>query len=81
MSVSTKKPPVDKGKVNGKVAITIGDSAYPTIPLNKIQVVERPDEGEEHTKLFFNPRFLESFDSESMKDLRQSIQQIVLFLT
>lgn len=77
MSVSIK----NSSQVNtnkSKLGITIGDGAYPKIPLNRIQVVERPAEGEEHTKLFFNPRFLESFDNESMKDLRQSIQEIGL---
>ena len=58
--------------------IKLGNSPYPCVPLSKIQLSERPDEGQEHTKLFFNPRFMDSFDSESMEELRNSIKEIGL---
>lgn len=47
---------------------------YPLIPLNKIVIVERPKPGEETSKIFYNPRSLESMDPESMTALRESVQ-------
>jgi ParB-like chromosome segregation protein Spo0J len=51
------------------------DGKYPLIPISMIQLAERPEEGEESQKLFFNPRSLDSFDTEAMAMLRESIQQ------
>lgn len=53
----------------------IGDGKYPLVPLFSIQLAERPEEGMESSKLFYNPRSIESFDSEAMNNLRESIQQ------
>lgn len=66
-----------------KVAVTsskvvMGQNAYPSVPLQKIRLPERPEEGQEHTKLFYNPRSIESFDSETMDDLRRSIKEMGL---
>lgn len=51
-----------------------GTEKYPDIPIGSIEIVERPLEGEEHTKLFFNPRPSEDFSLESMAELRHSIR-------
>lgn len=51
------------------------EGKYPLIPISMIQLAERPEEGEESQKLFFNPRSLDSFDTEAMAMLRESIQQ------
>ncbi len=58
--------------------ITLGKSPYPCVPLAQIKVSERPEEGQEHTKLFFNPRFTDSFDSDAMEELRTSIKEVGL---
>ncbi len=52
----------------------VGDSNNPRVPLNDIEIVTRPNPGEEHTKLFYNPRRLESFTPESMAELYTSIR-------
>lgn len=46
---------------------------YPLVALSSITLVERPCEGHEDEQLFFNPRSLDSFDSEEMEKLRLSI--------
>ena len=46
---------------------------YPLIPLDMIEIPERPEDG--CSKLFFNPRSLSSFDIEDMTKLRESIRQ------
>lgn len=51
------------------------DGKYPLIPIDMIELAERPEEGEESQKLFYNPRSLDSFDTEAMSRLRESIQQ------
>ena len=58
--------------------ITLGKSPYPCVPLAQIKVSERPEEGQEHTKLFFNPRFTDSFDADAMEELRTSIKEVGL---
>src|SRR4051812_4553453 len=71
-----------KTSVPEKVGIRIlGDSAenkYPLVPLLAIHVVERPEEGLEADQLFYNPRDLESMDSEAMLGLRNSIADMGL---
>lgn len=53
----------------------VGDgSGYPRVPLSAIEIVERPPEGQEHTKVFYNPRKLSSFTPESMVELYWSIR-------
>lgn len=47
---------------------------YQSIPVMQIRIVERPAEGEEPSKLFFNPRSLQSFRPEEMANLMQSIR-------
>lgn len=71
--VATKKAE----KSNGQ-AVKIGAGRYPLIPLKAITLPERPEEGQEHTRLFYNPRFIESFDSASMEELRNSIIELGL---
>lgn len=51
------------------------DNKYPEVPLMDIHVVERPEEGHEEEQLFYNARDLESMDSETMRDLRDSIAE------
>lgn len=81
MTVSSKTK-TTKSKSNGHPEsngkFVVGSGPYPLIPLSQISLVERPTEGEEHTQLFFNPRFVESFDSASMQELRQSICDVGL---
>ena len=69
MSVKNRKAAVSKGSIQ----IT-GDGKYPLVPFFKIEIVERPEPGEESEKLFFNPRELSSFTPESMESLRNSIR-------
>lgn len=69
-----------RAKSNGKPesngqSIIIGSGPYQLIPIDRIQIIERPTEGEETDQLLFNPRSLESFDPESMSELRDSIKQ------
>jgi len=47
---------------------------YTKLPLKSIEIVERPEEGQEHKVVFFNPRDLASFSTDSMVELRQSIR-------
>lgn len=46
---------------------------FPHIPFSSIQIVERPEVGQEHNRLFYNPRQLESFTPEAMDELLGSI--------
>jgi len=62
-----------KKRSRGIQLITEGNG-YPKVPLNSIEIVERPPEGQEHTKVFFNPRKLSSFTPESMAELYWSIR-------
>jgi hypothetical protein len=57
----------------GDVQIT-GDGKYLLIPVDQIEIVERPKEGDEASQLFFNPRGLSSFTPERMAKIRLSIQ-------
>ncbi len=52
----------------------IGNGKYPLVPLSSIKIVERPKDGEEDEKLFFNPRGLSSFTPERMQQLQTSIR-------
>lgn len=47
---------------------------YTKLPLKSIEIVDRPEIGQEHKVIFFNPRDLASFSDESMVELRQSIR-------
>jgi hypothetical protein len=69
-SSSTSK---SKSKKRGGIQIT-GDGKYPLVPIDNIEIVERPKPGEESEKLFFNPRELSSFTPESMAELHLSIR-------
>lgn len=65
-----------KGKAKQVISVLGGtDSQYPLVPLLNIHVVERPEEGQEANQLFFNPRDLDSMDSEQMSSLRNSIAE------
>ena len=57
-----------------KIEIIESDSKYPLIPLMRIDIVERPQEGDESTKIFFNPRGLSSFTTDRMERLQYSIR-------
>jgi len=60
----------------GKKGVKIlGEGTYPLVPLKAIELAERPEEGKESNRIFFNPRALESFDSKAMTELRESIRQ------
>jgi len=59
---------------NSNGQIILGDGAYPMIPLDAINIVERPIDGSDTDQLFFNPRSIDSFEPESMTDLRESIR-------
>jgi Trp operon repressor len=64
---------VTKSKPKG---VTLTENGrYPIVPLHSIEVVERPESGKEAEQIFYNPRSLESFTSEKMKSLRDSIQE------
>jgi hypothetical protein len=57
--------------------INRNDSAsnkFSLIPLSEIDIVERPAEGEENEKLFFNPRGPSSFTPDRMMQLQYSIR-------
>lgn len=62
-----------KSKAQSGIQIT-GDGKFPVVPVNSIEIVERPKSGEEHLKLYFNPRDISSFTPESMSQLRLSIR-------
>lgn len=63
------------GKKNRSEEIKIiGNGKYPLVPLMNVEIVERPAEGEESSKIFFNPRGLSSFASERMDALQFSIR-------
>lgn len=51
-----------------------GDGKYPLVHILSIELPERPEEGEESTRILFNPRSMESFDSETMTNIRESIR-------
>lgn len=51
-----------------------GEGKFLLIPIESIQLAERPDEGDESKRLFFNPRSMDSFDTEAMTRLRESIR-------
>ena len=48
---------------------------YPLVPLNLIEIAPRPIPGQEQDPLFFNPRNEDSFTSEEMCELRESIRE------
>lgn len=77
--MTTKNPPAKKTPAKAKnspskrgcIQIT-GEGKYPLVETARIEIVERPEEGED--KLFFNPREEDSFTPESMTQLRNSIR-------
>lgn len=71
-SKAKNQPAKSKGQSSG-IPIT-GDGKFPVVPVNSIEIVERPKTGEEHLKLYFNPRDISSFTPESMSQLRLSIR-------
>jgi len=81
MVATTKKKTSKRGsaKSNGRAkaigqSIILGDGPYQLIPIDRITIIERPPEGQEADQLLFNPRSLDSFDPESMSELRESIK-------
>lgn len=77
--MATKTAPKQSAKASGskpaKTGIQItGEGKYPLVPLEQIEIVERPKPGDETKKLFFNPRDLASFTPQSMAELRLSIR-------
>jgi ParB-like chromosome segregation protein Spo0J len=75
MTVVEKTAPSVSKNAGIKILGNSVDNRYPLAPLFDIRVVERPVEGQESTQLFFNPRDIESMDSENMRSLRTSIAQ------
>lgn len=66
---------VASAKSGAKSGIQItGNGKFPVVPVSSIEIVERPNAGEEHLKLYFNPRDISSFTPESMSQLRRSIR-------
>lgn len=61
-------------KAKGQIKIT-GEGRYPLVPLLSIKLVERPAKGEESSKVFYNPRDLDSFTPQEMEELCTSIQE------
>lgn len=80
-SAKAAVPPTAKNSKNSKskngIQIT-GEGRYPLVPVQSIEIVERPAEGQEHSKLFYNPREIESFTPETMGELRDSIRMDAL---
>lgn len=62
-----------KSSKSSVVKIT-GEGRYPSVPLNQIEIVERPAEGCESEQLFYNPRSLDSFSHAEMQELLISIR-------
>lgn len=58
--------------------VIVGDGKYPFVLLEAIQLPERPEDGNEHSVLFFNPRSLESFTLDDMNSLREAIRLVGL---
>ena len=58
---------------SAKLKIT-GSGRYPLIPLLTIKIAERPEPGQEASRLFYNPRSLDSFTTEKMLELMESIR-------
>ena len=72
--MSSKFPASKSSAKNSKGIEITGDGRYPLISIDKIEIVERPEDGQEEKKLFFNPRSLSSFTPQEMFELRQSIR-------
>jgi len=51
-----------------------GEGKYPSVPLDQIEIVERPAKGRETEQLFYNPRSIESFTPAEMQELLLSIR-------
>lgn len=62
-----------KGERQDGIKVT-GAGSYVRVPLDKIQIVERPEPGQETNQIFFNPRSLDSFSGEAMMNLMNSIK-------
>ena len=71
--MSSKNPRKNSSDSVGGINL-IGNGKYPLVPLSAIQIVERPKDGEEDGKLFYNPRGLSSFTPERMQQLQISIR-------
>lgn len=72
VSTKTAKPAAKHDTQDG-VEIT-GAGKYPLVPLMAIRIVERPIEGAETSKLFYNPRSLSGFSPDGMAQLQHSIR-------
>jgi hypothetical protein len=69
---------------NGKSGVKAGSKTvgikilthnrYPLVPIEAIEIVDRPPEGEEHTKLFFNARSPIPLDHPEMRKLRHDLR-------
>ena len=80
-STSTGKNATSRAKAKGSETPAsatgikiIGTGKYPAVHLKSITIAERPADGEETTKLFYNPRDLSSFTPERMNALKRSIR-------
>jgi hypothetical protein len=67
----------DKSSHNGIPFIDVvesGDMSIIQVPIEAIDIVERPQVGKEFAKIFYNPRSISSFTPERMNELQYSIR-------
>lgn len=74
MAKTSQQGVVKESRTDIRILGNSVDNKYPLVPLLKIHIVERPEEGSESNQLFYNPRDLESMDGEAMTSLRSSIK-------
>ncbi len=73
-AAASKNASGQKSRAGAKGIEIKGDGKYPLVPLDSITIVERPEDGDESSQIFFNPRGVNSFDAERMENLRHSIR-------
>jgi ParB-like chromosome segregation protein Spo0J len=73
MTTATKKNGKTKDDPLGGIRIE-GDGQFRLVPLQAIEIVERPEPGREKDVLFFNCRSMDSFTQEKMHALYESIR-------
>jgi hypothetical protein len=67
----------DKSSHNGIPFIDVvesGDMSIIQVPIEAIDIVERPQVGKEFAKIIYNPRSISSFTPERMNELQYSIR-------
>ncbi len=67
----------DKSNLNRTSFIDVvesSDTSIIQVPIEAIDIVERPQTGKEFSKIFFNPRSISSFTPERMNELQYSIR-------